>query len=330
MELPYTLPQDFTLFILFKEKNIETWKYKLDWIAEHGGMALINIHPDYMNFSGAKPGYEEYPAAITKKFLDYVQFRYEGQYWHALPKEVSGFCYERLFGRTLNSKVRNDENHGQIKKVFGAIRFQGGIEMQLRPAVILSGHTTALGVIRSLGMMGVPIINVYYQRQDMGQVSKYVSQRVFAPHPEKNEEQFIRLLLNLSSKGEKKILIPADDATLSAVSRHMGALEDRYLMACTSWQVAEQFIDKKHTYALAERIGVPAPKTLIPLCEEDVKEFASRVDYPCLVKPRQSHLYFEVFRKKMVKVETYPGDARCLSRGGRRRDSRSCTGVCSR
>ncbi len=178
--------------------------------------------------------------------------------------------------------------------------------MQLRPAVILSGHTTALGVIRSLGMMGVPIVNVYYQRQDMGQVSKYVRQRVFAPHPEKNEEQFIRLLLNLSSKGEKKILIPADDATLSAVSRHMGALEDRYLMACTSWKVAEQFIDKKHTYALAERIGVPAPKTLIPLCEEDVKEFASRVDYPCLVKPRQSHLYFEVFRKKMVKVENYP------------------------
>ncbi len=106
VELPYTLPQDFTLFILFRERNIETWKYKLDWIAEHGGMALINVHPDYMNFSGARPGYEEYPASYYQEFLDYVQSRYEGQYWHALPKEVSGFCYERLLGRTLNSKVR--------------------------------------------------------------------------------------------------------------------------------------------------------------------------------------------------------------------------------
>jgi hypothetical protein len=26
--LPYTLPQDFTLFVLMKEKNIEIWKKK--------------------------------------------------------------------------------------------------------------------------------------------------------------------------------------------------------------------------------------------------------------------------------------------------------------
>ena len=56
VELPYTLPQDFTLFILMKEKNIDIWKQKLDWIAENGGMALVNTHPDYMNFDEADPG----------------------------------------------------------------------------------------------------------------------------------------------------------------------------------------------------------------------------------------------------------------------------------
>ena len=40
------------LFILMKEKNINIWKQKLDWIAEHGVMALMNTHPDYMNFDG--------------------------------------------------------------------------------------------------------------------------------------------------------------------------------------------------------------------------------------------------------------------------------------
>ena len=54
VELPYTLPQDFTLFILMKEKNIEIWKQKLDWIAEYGGMVLLNTHPDYMNFDGGQ------------------------------------------------------------------------------------------------------------------------------------------------------------------------------------------------------------------------------------------------------------------------------------
>jgi peptidoglycan/xylan/chitin deacetylase (PgdA/CDA1 family) len=50
VELPYTLPQDSTLFVFLKQKNIDLWKKKLDWIAEKGGMALLITHPDYMNF----------------------------------------------------------------------------------------------------------------------------------------------------------------------------------------------------------------------------------------------------------------------------------------
>ena len=95
VELPYTLPQDFTLFILMQEKNIDIWKKKLDWIAEKGGMALINVHPDYMNFSGSIPGIEEYPAGFFREFLEYVKKRYAGQYWNALPKEIANFWLSR-------------------------------------------------------------------------------------------------------------------------------------------------------------------------------------------------------------------------------------------
>lgn len=91
VELPYTLPQDFMLFIIMRKKNIDIWKKKLDWIAEHGGMALINVHPDYTNFNGTTIGFEEYPAEYYKKFLEYIKSRYEGQYWHALPKEIAEF-----------------------------------------------------------------------------------------------------------------------------------------------------------------------------------------------------------------------------------------------
>ena len=91
VELPYTLPQDFTLFVLMKEKNIDIWKQKLDWIAENGGMALVNTHPDYMNFDGGKLGIEEYPAQYYEEFLEYVKDKYEGQYWHVLPREMARF-----------------------------------------------------------------------------------------------------------------------------------------------------------------------------------------------------------------------------------------------
>jgi hypothetical protein len=91
VELPYTLAQDFTLFVLMQEQNIDTWKKKLDWIVTHGGMALVITHPDYMHFDGKKCGMEEYPAAYYTAFLKYINENYQGQYWHALPREVARF-----------------------------------------------------------------------------------------------------------------------------------------------------------------------------------------------------------------------------------------------
>jgi len=91
VELPYTLPQDHTLFVLLGEKNINIWKDKLDWIAARGGMALVIVHPDYMNFSGNSQSREEYPAIYFTEFLEYIKTRYEGKYWHVLPKEMARF-----------------------------------------------------------------------------------------------------------------------------------------------------------------------------------------------------------------------------------------------
>jgi peptidoglycan/xylan/chitin deacetylase (PgdA/CDA1 family) len=91
VELPYTLPQDFTLFVLMKERSIDIWKRKLDWIVENGGMALLITHPDYMNFNRKKLGLGEYPAEYYAEFLKYIKYKYEDQYWHALPKQVARF-----------------------------------------------------------------------------------------------------------------------------------------------------------------------------------------------------------------------------------------------
>jgi len=91
VELPYTLPQDFTLFVLMKEKTIDIWKKKLDWIVQHGGMALVIAHPDYMNGKQKNCLPEEYPIRLYEELLEYVKTRYEGQYWNPLPKELARF-----------------------------------------------------------------------------------------------------------------------------------------------------------------------------------------------------------------------------------------------
>jgi peptidoglycan/xylan/chitin deacetylase (PgdA/CDA1 family) len=91
VELPYTLPQDFDLFVLMKETNTDIWRQKLDWVAAQGGMALLITHPDYMSFDGSKPRLEEYPATYYAEFLRYINTQYGDQYWHALPREVASF-----------------------------------------------------------------------------------------------------------------------------------------------------------------------------------------------------------------------------------------------
>lgn len=95
IEMPYTLPQDFTLFILMRKRGIDIWKQKLDWIARNGGMALVIVHPDYLNFGTGDLNVDEYPISFYAEFLEYIKFRYGGQFWNALPSEVSRFWKTR-------------------------------------------------------------------------------------------------------------------------------------------------------------------------------------------------------------------------------------------
>ncbi len=90
VEMPYTLVQDFTLFILMK-KGIEIWTKKLDWIAKNGGMALLNTHPDYMSFDETRTKSDKYPVQLYIDFLNYITSNYKNQYWNVLPKELANF-----------------------------------------------------------------------------------------------------------------------------------------------------------------------------------------------------------------------------------------------
>ncbi len=95
VELPYSLVQDFTLFTVLGEKTIDIWKKKLDWIAEHGGMALLNTHPDYMCFNG-EPARDEFQVELYEEFLSYAKERYGDCIWHALPREVARYYCENI------------------------------------------------------------------------------------------------------------------------------------------------------------------------------------------------------------------------------------------
>jgi predicted ATP-grasp superfamily ATP-dependent carboligase len=175
----------------------------------------------------------------------------------------------------------------------------------LKPAVVLSSHTMGLGVIRALGSSGIPVVVCYYEKKDMGYVSKYVVDKILTPHPEEDEKAYLKLLVQCAERYPGSILIPADDPTLFSVARNKDILSKYFVPAFADESIIRRVIDKKFTYALAEEIGVPCPRTIVPASLDHLEEYSRTVEFPCLVKPCQSHKYFELFRKKMELVQNF-------------------------
>ena len=173
----------------------------------------------------------------------------------------------------------------------------------LPPAVVLSGHLMALGVVRSLGRRGVRSIVLHYNDDvDVAHRSRYASRSMRVAHPEHDEDAFMRALTALGPTVEGSPLIPASDETLSVVARHKQELGRWYRVMAPDADIVERIIRKEHTYALADAIGVAAPRTHHLASMEDLERHRDEFSFPCLIKPSQSHRYVEVFKRKMVRV----------------------------
>ncbi|MGH7952824.1 MAG: glycosyltransferase [Limisphaerales bacterium] len=136
VELPYTLPQDSTLFIVLREKSPDIWKKKLAWIVEHGGMALINVHPDYLGFKKNELGSSEYPAAWYEGFLNHIIENYKGDYWNALPRNLAGWYKQKCVPETKPQplELSSDSNgDSSLKGMRAAVVLYSYYESDPRP-----------------------------------------------------------------------------------------------------------------------------------------------------------------------------------------------------
>jgi hypothetical protein len=85
VELPITLPQDHTLFVILRRAGASTWIEKASQLRDRNGMALMITHPDYM----IDPAVEEAYA----RFLD--EFNGDTTAWMALPRDVAAWWRRR-------------------------------------------------------------------------------------------------------------------------------------------------------------------------------------------------------------------------------------------
>lgn len=102
VELPYTLPQDHTLFLTLGESSARTWIDKLAYLRRISGMALLITHPDYLDTSSRLNVYRE--------FLDHLT--QQDSCWHVLPRQIAAWWRERNEIQTLHESGTT-ENFGR-------------------------------------------------------------------------------------------------------------------------------------------------------------------------------------------------------------------------
>jgi glycosyltransferase involved in cell wall biosynthesis len=105
VELPYTLCQDSTLFLLLREQTPSIWIDKMEWIAKHGGMVLLNTHPDYMNLGGDDTGGWRYDVQLYEYFLEHVRAKFGTRCWNVTPRELAAW---------YKGTVRPNQSSGKI------------------------------------------------------------------------------------------------------------------------------------------------------------------------------------------------------------------------
>jgi predicted ATP-grasp superfamily ATP-dependent carboligase len=168
--------------------------------------------------------------------------------------------------------------------------------------MVVYSHIVGLAVIRSLGRRGVPVVVLHYLPVEMGHVSKYAREHFRITSPAKDEGAFIRDILALSDRYRRALLVPTDDYTLVALSKYKDRLERHFDVLAQDWSLIKKVVNKQYTYELAERIGVPYPKTIPCDRFEDVERRIPEFQFPCILKPREGHQFFEKFRKKVLVV----------------------------
>lgn len=157
--------------------------------------------------------------------------------------------------------------------------------------------------MRSLGTAGVPIVAVHQEPAEFAHRSRFVTAAVRSPGPEAAEEAFVVFLEHLAVRFGRGLLLPTSDETLAVVARHRDRLAEAHAVGCPAPALVATFIDKRRTYEAATGLGVPVPRTFAPVSAGELERNGEEVGYPCLVKPRESHLYFARFGRKMVKAE---------------------------
>jgi len=167
-------------------------------------------------------------------------------------------------------------------------------------ALIIGGDFQGLGIARNLAALSVPVI-IIDADFCIGRFSRFVRKYYKCP-PLTDVEAFVCFLKHLAieKKLDKWVIYPTSDRAVQILSQFKTDLSKYYLVPTPDWDITKFAYDKRLTYQLAQKTGVPTPKTFFPASIEQL----SRLDigFPVIFKPAIKENFFPLTKRKAIKA----------------------------
>ena len=164
------------------------------------------------------------------------------------------------------------------------------------PAVVLKldrnvFHHGGLGVIRSLGRLGVPVYGVHEDRLAPAAGSRYLRGRCFwnpGAASVSDPRSVPRLLEGLDRLGRHigrpAVLLTTDDAGAIFLAEHGAALDGRFLFPRPPSALPRRLAGKYTLHEVCREHGFASPRTALPGSLAQARAFAGAAGYPVVAK----------------------------------------------
>lgn len=150
-------------------------------------------------------------------------------------------------------------------------------------------HHGSVGIIRSLGRLGVPVYGVVEDRFIPAAMSKYLAGKfVWDTRGLDNQALLDGMAVIAHELNRPAVLVPTDDVGAIFIAEQADALRRCYLFPDQPAKLPGTVANKKELHHLCERLGVPHPQALFPNSIDEVHQFLDRARLPIVVKMAQS------------------------------------------
>jgi predicted ATP-grasp superfamily ATP-dependent carboligase len=163
-------------------------------------------------------------------------------------------------------------------------------------AVVLGGDYQGLGIVRSLGRRAIPV-RVLDDEYSIARFSRYASGGMQVETLGDSEKTAAVLLDAGRRLGlDGWVLYPTRDETVAAISRHRSDLAQVFRVPTPEWSTVRLAWDKREAYRLADKLGIPTPRTWYADHPEQLESVES--DGPFVIKPASKGDFFRVTKAK--------------------------------